>query len=86
MHSTYTIESLQQSVAVANAKPDRKYFSLTAKQGEQLLTDIRAHNAQLVAALEWCAMALNNAPDNLGGINRVNVLSQARAALRAANQ
>jgi hypothetical protein len=39
---TYTVESLRQSVAAANAKPDRKYFSLTAKQGEQLLADIQA--------------------------------------------
>ena len=41
----YSIDSLRVSVAIALAKPDRKYFSLTAKQGAELISAIEALRA-----------------------------------------
>jgi hypothetical protein len=92
MHSTYTVESLRQSVAVANAKQDRKYFSLTAKQGEQLVADIQAHNAQLGAALEDAKRQFDFIVSSLAQGHTVSISSvqncaaNARAALASANQ
>jgi hypothetical protein len=37
---SYTIDSLRAAVANASSKPSRRYFSLTAQQGVELLAQI----------------------------------------------